>query len=41
MNVPKTVFVPQPNVDSAVIRLTLRKEPAVAVRRMLPFSFKS
>ena len=32
MNVPKTVFVPQPNVDSAVIRLTLRKEPAVAVQ---------
>ncbi|QHZ44846.1 16S rRNA (adenine(1518)-N(6)/adenine(1519)-N(6))-dimethyltransferase RsmA [Bacillus sp. NSP9.1] len=32
MNVPKTVFVPQPNVDSAVIRLTLRKEPAVQVQ---------
>ncbi|MGO4901103.1 16S rRNA (adenine(1518)-N(6)/adenine(1519)-N(6))-dimethyltransferase RsmA [Bacillus sp. GM2] len=32
MNVPKTVFVPQPNVDSAVIRLTLRGEPAVAVQ---------
>ncbi|MCY8225966.1 16S rRNA (adenine(1518)-N(6)/adenine(1519)-N(6))-dimethyltransferase RsmA [Bacillus haynesii] len=32
MNVPKTVFVPQPNVDSAVIRLTLREEPAVAVQ---------
>ncbi|WP_409290920.1 16S rRNA (adenine(1518)-N(6)/adenine(1519)-N(6))-dimethyltransferase RsmA [Peribacillus sp. SCS-37] len=29
--VPKTVFVPQPNVDSAVIRLTMRKEPAVQV----------
>ncbi|WP_068777599.1 16S rRNA (adenine(1518)-N(6)/adenine(1519)-N(6))-dimethyltransferase RsmA [Paenibacillus sp. FJAT-26967] len=29
--VPRTVFVPQPNVDSAVIRLRLRKEPAVAV----------
>ncbi|WP_102273317.1 16S rRNA (adenine(1518)-N(6)/adenine(1519)-N(6))-dimethyltransferase RsmA [Cytobacillus massiliigabonensis] len=31
MIVPKTVFVPQPNVDSAVIRLTKRKEPAVSV----------
>lgn len=27
--VPKTVFVPQPNVDSAVLRLTLRDEPPV------------
>ncbi|WP_160725684.1 16S rRNA (adenine(1518)-N(6)/adenine(1519)-N(6))-dimethyltransferase RsmA [Bacillus sp. USDA818B3_A] len=32
MIVPKTVFVPQPNVDSAVIRLTRRTQPAVAVR---------
>ncbi|MBP2242575.1 16S rRNA (adenine1518-N6/adenine1519-N6)-dimethyltransferase [Cytobacillus eiseniae] len=32
MIVPKTVFVPQPNVDSAVIRLTKRKEPAVLVK---------
>ena len=31
MIVPKTVFIPQPNVDSAVIRLTKRKEPAVSV----------
>ena len=31
MIVPKTVFVPQPNVDSAVIRLTRREQPAVAV----------
>lgn len=31
MIVPKTVFVPQPNVDSAVIRLTIRKEPPVAL----------
>ncbi|WP_059174186.1 16S rRNA (adenine(1518)-N(6)/adenine(1519)-N(6))-dimethyltransferase RsmA [Bacillus sp. FJAT-27445] len=31
MIVPKTVFVPQPNVDSAVIRLNVRSEPAVAV----------
>lgn len=29
MIVPKTVFVPQPNVDSAVIRLTKRKEKPV------------
>ncbi len=32
MVVPKTVFMPQPNVDSAVIRLTLREEPAVKVK---------
>lgn len=32
MIVPKTVFVPQPNVDSAVIRLTKRESPAVQVR---------
>lgn len=32
MIVPKTVFVPQPNVDSAVIRLTKRSQPAVSVR---------
>ena len=31
MIVPKTVFVPQPNVDSAVIRLTKRDQPAVTV----------
>ncbi|OEH92623.1 16S rRNA (adenine(1518)-N(6)/adenine(1519)-N(6))-dimethyltransferase RsmA [Bacillus solimangrovi] len=29
MTVPKTVFVPKPNVDSAVIRLTLRTKPPV------------
>ena len=32
MIVPKTVFVPQPNVDSAVIRLTTRERPAVLVK---------
>lgn len=32
MIVPKTVFVPQPNVDSAVIRLTKRDKPAVTVK---------
>ncbi|MEH7118910.1 16S rRNA (adenine(1518)-N(6)/adenine(1519)-N(6))-dimethyltransferase RsmA [Neobacillus vireti] len=32
MIVPKTVFVPQPNVDSAVIRLTKREKPAVEVK---------
>lgn len=31
MTVPKSVFMPQPNVDSAVIRMTKRKEPQVAV----------
>ncbi|WP_438773452.1 16S rRNA (adenine(1518)-N(6)/adenine(1519)-N(6))-dimethyltransferase RsmA [Enterococcus sp. DIV0755b] len=29
--VPKTVFVPQPNVDSAILKLTRRSEPAVDV----------
>lgn len=29
--VPKTVFVPQPNVDSAILRLTTRTEPPVQV----------
>ncbi|MBD2848322.1 16S rRNA (adenine(1518)-N(6)/adenine(1519)-N(6))-dimethyltransferase RsmA [Paenibacillus sp. IB182496] len=29
--VPHTVFIPQPNVDSAVIKLTVRPEPPVAV----------
>jgi 16S rRNA (adenine1518-N6/adenine1519-N6)-dimethyltransferase len=32
MIVPKTVFMPQPNVDSAVIRLTLHDEPPVKVK---------
>lgn len=31
MIVPKTVFIPQPNVDSAVIRLTILDEPPVKV----------
>lgn len=29
--VPRTVFIPQPNVDSAVIRLKVRKEPPVSL----------
>jgi 16S rRNA (adenine1518-N6/adenine1519-N6)-dimethyltransferase len=32
MIVPKTVFVPQPNVDSAVIRLTRRQTPRVEIK---------
>ncbi|APH06734.1 16S rRNA (adenine(1518)-N(6)/adenine(1519)-N(6))-dimethyltransferase RsmA [Bacillus weihaiensis] len=31
MTVPKTVFVPQPNVDSAIIRLLVREKPQVEV----------
>lgn len=31
LNVPKTVFMPQPNVDSSVLHLTYREEPAVYV----------
>jgi 16S rRNA (adenine1518-N6/adenine1519-N6)-dimethyltransferase len=30
--VPRTVFYPKPGVDSAVVRLSVRPEPAVAVR---------
>ncbi|EOL44056.1 16S rRNA (adenine(1518)-N(6)/adenine(1519)-N(6))-dimethyltransferase RsmA [Enterococcus phoeniculicola] len=29
--VPKTVFIPQPNVDSAILKLTKRDKPAVEV----------
>ena len=29
--VPKTVFIPQPNVDSAILKLTRRAQPAVEV----------
>jgi len=31
-HVPKTVFIPAPGVDSAVIRLRMRRNPAVEVR---------
>jgi len=31
MTVPRTVFMPQPNVDSAVIKLVKREEPAAEV----------
>lgn len=31
MNVPKTVFMPQPNVDSSILHLELRKEAPVQV----------
>lgn len=31
MHVPKGVFMPQPNVDSAVLKLTIREEPPVYV----------
>jgi len=30
--VPKTVFIPQPNVDSAIIRLSKKTEPEVSVK---------
>jgi 16S rRNA (adenine1518-N6/adenine1519-N6)-dimethyltransferase len=39
MIVPKTVFMPQPNVDSAVIRLTLHEEPPVKVKDETFFFF--
>ncbi|WP_047980709.1 16S rRNA (adenine(1518)-N(6)/adenine(1519)-N(6))-dimethyltransferase RsmA [Ornithinibacillus contaminans] len=31
MNVPKTVFMPQPNVDSSILKLETRAEPPVQV----------
>ena len=31
MQVPKTVFIPKPNVDSAIIQLTMREKPPVEV----------
>ena len=31
-NVPQNCFIPRPNVDSAVVRLTCRREPPVAVK---------
>ncbi|MBM7712740.1 16S rRNA (adenine(1518)-N(6)/adenine(1519)-N(6))-dimethyltransferase RsmA [Enterococcus xiangfangensis] len=35
--VPKTVFIPQPNVDSAILRLVRRKTPAVEVTNEAEF----
>ena len=35
--VPKTVFVPQPNVDSAILKLTKRAKPAVDVTNEAEF----
>lgn len=35
--VPKTVFVPQPNVDSAILTLTRRPKPAVTVTNEAAF----
>lgn len=32
MTVPKTVFMPQPNVDSAILKLTMRDHPPVVVK---------
>src|SRR5699024_4699069 len=31
MTVPKSVFMPQPNVDSSILKLTLREKPPVEV----------
>jgi len=38
MDVPKTVFMPQPNVGSSVLRLTMREQPPVQVENE-PFFF--
>ncbi|QVK17958.1 16S rRNA (adenine(1518)-N(6)/adenine(1519)-N(6))-dimethyltransferase RsmA [Mycoplasmatota bacterium] len=32
MNVPRTVFIPEPNVDSAVLKLDVREKPVVEVK---------
>lgn len=37
MDVPKTVFMPQPNVVSSVLKLTIRKEPLVMVKDEVKF----
>lgn len=37
--VPRTVFIPAPNVDSGILRMTRRREPLVAVADE-PFFFK-
>ena len=37
--VPRTVFVPAPNVDSAILKMTRRDKPAVEVKDE-PFFFK-
>lgn len=37
MDVPKTVFMPQPNVISSVLKLTIRKEPLVMVKDEVKF----
>lgn len=39
MTVPKTVFVPQPNVDSAVLRLDILEHPPVQVKNE-PFFYE-
>ena len=33
-NVPQNCFIPRPNVDSAVIKLTVLKKPAVATKNV-------
>ncbi len=37
-NVPRTVFFPQPNVDSAIVRLVPRQQPLVALDEQKQFS---
>ncbi len=32
LDIPRTVFIPQPNVDSAILRLDVLKEPTVVVK---------
>lgn len=39
MIVPKSVFMPQPKVDSAVVKMLLREKPAIAVKNE-PFFFQ-
>lgn len=37
-NVPRTVFLPQPNVDSAIVRLVSRSQPLVALHEQSRFA---
>lgn len=36
--VPRTVFVPAPNVDSAILKMTRREQPLVEVKDEVSFS---
>lgn len=41
MKVPRSVFIPQPNVDSAVVRLSIRKEKLTPYEKELSYIIKA